>query len=111
MLSTIILIMLGLTVLFLILAVEKDNAVYAILSMILGGVSTLFWGDGWESKASEFVVENADATTVENIGSWSTTTHTYEPYTASAWIPALFSLVAFLVFVYVVLDKFRSGAT
>lgn len=111
MLSTIILLMVGLTVFFLVLAVQQDNAIFAVLTMIFGGIGTLFWGSGWESKVSEFVVKDASASTPENIGTWVTTTHNYSAVPASAWIPALLSLIGLFVLIYVVLKHFKEGGS
>ncbi len=109
MLTVLTLFIMSIVILFLILAVREDNMVYAIISFVFSSVATLWWSDGFEVLRAKFVVENAAAETVENMGTWVTTTQQYTVHGSTSYLPVLFAFVSIIVIVYLVLKQFKEG--
>jgi len=101
--------LLSIVILFLILSLWDENIVYGALSLSISGVTALFWADSWEIPRAEFVVENASAETIENIGTWVSTNQTYTTAPVTAYIPLIFAIAAFVAMVYAILKNFKSS--
>lgn len=109
MLIHILFFMFSLVILFFILAVKDDNMVYAVITVIFGSITTLFWGQGIEMPHAKYVVENAAAENIENIGTWVSTYQEYSPHGATIYLPAIFAIFGMIVLIYLASENFRGS--